>query len=139
MKRNILLISFTVWCLSLSAQEVVQMDKQLFLEKVYNYEVTPTPAYRGDKPAVIDLYADWCGPCRRVAPILQELAKRYAGKVNFYKVNVDQEKELAAYFRVSSIPLVLFIPLDGEPQSILGLSPQSKYVQFIEDYLLKQD
>ena len=113
------------------------MDKQLFLKKIYNYEVSPSPTYRGDRPAVIDLYADWCGPCRRVAPILQELAKQYAGKVDFYKVNVDKEKELAAYFQVSSIPLVIFIPTEGEPQSLLGLAPQSEYVKYIEDYLLK--
>lgn len=137
MKHNILLIAFTLIGLSLSAQEVVQMDKSLFLEKVYNYGVTPSPTYRGDKPAVIDLYADWCGPCRRVAPILQELAKQYAGKVDFYKVNVDQEKELATFFQVSSIPLVIFIPMEGEPKSILGLSPQSEYAQLIEEYLLK--
>lgn len=113
------------------------MDKQLFLEKIYNYEVSPSPTYRGDRPAVIDLYADWCGPCRRVAPILQELAKQYAGKVDFYKVNVDKEKELAAYFQVNSIPLVIFIPTKGEPQSLLGLAPKNEYVKYIEDYLLK--
>lgn len=137
MRHCILPFFFALLCTSLSAQEVVQMDKQLFLEKVYNYEVTPSPTYRGDRPAVIDLYADWCGPCRRVAPILQELAKQYAGKVDFYKVNVDEEKELAAYFQVSSIPLVIFIPTEGEPQSLLGLAPKSEYVKYIEDYLLK--
>ena len=75
--------------------EVIQMDKAMFLKEVFNYEKSKDWKYQGNKPAIIDLYADWCGPCRQVAPIMKELAKEYAGKIVIYKVNVDKQRELA--------------------------------------------
>ena len=85
--------------------EVVVMDKDMFLKDVFDYEKSKEWKYKGDKPAIIDLYADWCGPCRQTAPIMKELAKEYAGKIVIYKVNVDKQKELAALFNATSIPL----------------------------------
>ena len=80
--------------------EVVVMDKDMFLKDVFDYEKSKEWKYKGDKPAIIDLYADWCGPCRQTAPIMKELAKEYAGKIVIYKVNVDKQKELAALFNL---------------------------------------
>ena len=89
--------------------EVVVMNKEMFLKDVFDYEKSKKWKYKGDKPAIIDLYADWCGPCRQTAPIMKELAKEYAGKIIIYKVNVDRQKELAALFNATSIPLFVFI------------------------------
>ena len=96
--------------------EVVVMDKEMFLKDVFDYEKSKEWNYKGNKPAIIDLYADWCGPCRQTAPIMKELAKEYAGKIVIYKVNVDKQKELAALFNATSIPLFVFIPMKGDPQ-----------------------
>ena len=96
--------------------EVVVMNKEMFLKDVFDYEKSKKWKYKGDKPAIIDLYADWCGPCRQTAPIMKELAKEYAGKIIIYKVNVDRQKELAALFNATSIPLYEFIPMKGDPQ-----------------------
>lgn len=93
--------------------EVVVMDKEMFLKDVFDYEKSKEWNYKGNKPAIIDLYADWCGPCRQTAPIMKELAKEYAGKIVIYKVNVDKQKELAALFNATSIPLFVFIPMKG--------------------------
>lgn len=86
----------------------------MFLKDVFDYEKSKEWKYKGDKPAIIDLYADWCGPCRQTAPIMKELAKEYAGKITIYKVNVDKQKELAALFNATSIPLFVFIPMKGD-------------------------
>ena len=96
--------------------EVIVMNKEMFLKDVFDYEKSKEWKYKGDKPAIIDLYADWCGPCRQTAPIMKELAKEYAGKIVIYKVNVDKQKELAALFNATSIPLFVFIPMKGDPQ-----------------------
>lgn len=85
---------------------VIVMNKDMFIKEIFDYEKSKEWKYKGDKPAIIDLYADWCGPCRMTAPIMKELAKEYAGKIVIYKVNVDKEKELAALFNATSIPLL---------------------------------
>ena len=105
--------------------EVVVMDKDMFLKDVFDYEKSKEWKYKGDKPAIIDLYADWCGPCRQTAPIMKELAKEYAGKIVIYKVNVDKQKELAALFNATSIPLFVFIPMKGDPQLFRGAADKS--------------
>lgn len=97
--------------------EVIVMNKEMFIKDVFDYEKSEEWKYKGDKPAIIDLYADWCGPCRMTAPIMKSLAKEYDGKIVIYKVNVDKEKELAALFNATSIPLFVFIPMNGEPQA----------------------
>ena len=107
--------------------EVVVMDKEMFLKDVFDYEKSKEWKYKGDKPAIIDLYADWCGPCRQTAPIMKELAKEYAGKIVIYKVNVDKQKELAA----------LFIPMKGDPQLFRGAADKATYKKAIDEFLLK--
>jgi thioredoxin len=108
------------------------------LSKVWNFKSNPnTFEYKGKLPAVIDFYADWCGPCRRVAPIMEKMAEEYDGKLLVYKVNVDQEKELSAAFNVKSIPMVLFIPMEGQPMMQVGALPEEGYKQVIEEQLLK--
>jgi Thioredoxin domain-containing protein len=117
--------------------EVVVMDKEMFLKDVFDYEKSKEWKYKGDKPAIIDLYADWCGPCRQVAPLMKELAKEYAGKIVIYKVNVDKQKELAALFNATSIPLFVFIPMKGEPQLFRGAADKATYKKAIDEFLLK--
>ncbi len=114
------------------------MDKALFIEKVFDYENAQEWKYKGDRPAIIDLYADWCGPCKRVAPIMQELAKEYAGKIYIYKVNVDKERELAALFNATSIPLFVLIPIGEMPQLFSGAADKATYKKAIDEFLLKQ-
>ena len=118
--------------------EVIVMDKAMFIKDVFDYEKSQDWKYKGSKPAIIDLYADWCGPCRMVAPIMKELAKEYAGKIVIYKVNVDKEKELAAAFGIQSIPTFLFIPKEGQPQISMGALPREEFVKQIDTFLLKK-
>ncbi|MDR0893857.1 MAG: thioredoxin [Prevotellaceae bacterium] len=139
MKRLVLLTALIGATLFAAAQEVVIMNKSMFLKNVFDYEQSQEWKYKGDKPAIIDLYADWCGPCRMVAPIMKELAKEYSGKVAFYKVNVDKERELAALFNASSIPLFVFIPTGEMPQLFRGAADKATYQKVIEEFLLKEE
>ena len=121
------------------AGEVIVLNKADFLTKVFNYEKNPTKwTYEGDKPCIIDFYADWCGPCRRVAPVLKELAKRYKNDIVIYKINIDKERELAGTFGVTSIPTILFVPMKGEPQVSMGALPEESLVKMIEEVLLEK-
>jgi thioredoxin len=110
-----------------------------FLEKVWNFEENPQEwVYQGDVPCVIDFYADWCRPCKMVAPIMDDLAKEYDGKVKIYKIDVDKEKRLASVFQVRSIPAVLFSPLEGRPMMQAGALPKDQYIKIIEENLLTE-
>lgn len=109
------------------------LSKETFLEKVFDYENNDQWAFKGKKPAIIDFYADWCGPCKAVSPILEELDKEYQGLIDFYKIDTDQEQELAAMFGIRSIPTVLFIPVDDEPRIAVGAMPKEIYERAIED------
>ena len=111
-------------------QETTQEGNVIVMSKEWKY--------KGDKHAIIDLYADWCGPCRMTAPIMKELAKEYAGKIVIYKVNVDKEKELAALFNATSIPLFVFVPMQGEPQLFRGAADKATYKKAIDEFLLKK-
>ncbi|MDD3037513.1 thioredoxin domain-containing protein [Bacteroides sp.] len=117
--------------------EVIVMDKAMFIKDVFDFEKSKEWNYKGTKPAIIDLYADWCGPCRQTAPIMKELAKEYAGKIVIYKVNVDKQKELAALFNATSIPLFVFIPMKGDPQLFRGAADKATYKKAIDEFLLK--
>jgi thioredoxin 1 len=119
--------------------EVVAMNKALFISEVFDFEKSPEWKYIGNKPAIIDLYADWCPPCRAIAPIMKSLAKEYAGKIVIYKVNVDKEKELASFFQATSIPLVVYIPIKGEPQFFRGATDKAKYKKAIDEFLLRTE
>jgi len=107
-----------------------------FKEKVFNYEVNKEWNYIGDKPAIIDFYADWCGPCKMVAPVLEELSNEYDGKIQIYKIDTDKEQELASVFGIQSIPSILFIPKDGKPQMSLGAMPKESFKKAISEVLL---
>jgi len=111
------------------------LSKATFLEKVYNFEENKEWKFEGDKPAIIDFYADWCGPCKMVAPILEELSTEYEGKVDIYKVDTEKEQELAGAFGISSIPSILFIPKDGQPQMAQGALPKQSFKDAIKDVL----
>jgi len=114
------------------------LTKQTFLEKVFNYEANKDWKFEGDIPCIIDFYADWCQPCKMVAPILEELSDEYAGKINIYKVNTEVEQELAGAFGIRSIPSMLFCPAEGQPQMAVGALPKESLIQAINDVLLKK-
>lgn len=119
--------------------KTVNLTKADFLVKGANYEANPTEwKFLGDKPAVIDFYASWCGPCKMLAPVLEELADEYAGQVDIYKVNVEDEEELASLFGIRSVPSLLFIPVDGDPQMAQGALPKSSLQDAIDNVLLKK-
>jgi thioredoxin len=118
---------------------VVQLTKAMFLEKVYNYEKNPKEwVFEGDKPCVIDFYADWCRPCKMVAPIMAELAEKYKGQITIYKINTDQERELAQLFGINSIPTMYFCPADGKPQMTQGAMDKDTYEKIIAEVLLNK-
>lgn len=111
------------------------LTKETFLNKVFNYEQNQEWKFEGKLPCIIDFYADWCGPCKMVAPILEELSKEYDGKINIYKVNTEEEQELAGAFGIKSIPSMLFCPSDGQPQMAVGALPKDSLIQAIKDVL----
>jgi len=115
------------------------LTKQTFLEKVFNYEANKEWKFEGELPCIIDFYADWCGPCKQVAPILEELSDEFAGKINIYKVNTEVEQELAGAFGIKSIPSMLFCPGEGQPQMAVGALPKESLIQAINDVLLKKN
>ncbi len=145
MKKAILIaLVMMVTAMTANAQEkkteskVKHLTYNEFLKKVWDFERNPTTfEYKGKLPAVIDFYADWCGPCRRVAPIMEKMAEDYEGKLLVYKVNVSEEKDLAAVFQVRSIPMVLFIPVKGNPMKQVGALPESEYRETVEEFLIK--
>ena len=111
------------------------LTKQTFLEKVFNYEKNKDWMYEGKLPAIIDFYADWCGPCKMIAPVLEELSNEYAGKINIYKVDTEAEQELAAAFAIRSIPSMLFIPMSEQPQMANGALPKQELHKLIKEVL----
>ncbi len=118
--------------------KTVQMTKALFVANVFDFEKSPENwTYKGARPCVIDFYADWCRPCKMVAPLMEGFAATYQGKVDIYKVNIDQERELAQLFGIQSIPTVLFCPMEGKPQMSQGAMAKENYEQIINEFLLK--
>ncbi|MPL92497.1 Thioredoxin 1 [bioreactor metagenome] len=110
---------------------------ETFKEKVFNFDQNQDWKFEGKLPCIIDFYADWCGPCKMVAPILDELSKEYEGKINIYKVDTEAEQELSQIFGIRSIPSMLFCPADGQPQMAQGALPKHALKQAIEDVLLQ--
>ena len=111
------------------------LTKETFLAKVFDYENNKEWKYEGDKPALIDFYADWCGPCKMVAPVLEELAEEYGDKLNIYKIDTEAEQELAGVFGIKSIPSLLFVPAEGQPQMAMGALPKDTFEKAIKDVL----
>lgn len=133
-----------IWlCLSISlpllADDVVYMSTDAFRARVFDYKSEKEWVYKGDRPCVIDFYTTWCGPCKRLAPIMDELSQQYCDRVRFYKADTERERELAYVFGISSIPQVLYIPLEGKPLLLKGLYPKEEIVKIIEDFLLKSE
>ena len=112
------------------------LTKQAFIKKVFNYEKSKEWKFEGDIPCVIDFWAPWCGPCRAVGPVIDELSKEYAGKVNFHKINTDEEQELAGAFGIRSIPSLLFVPTKGQPKMAVGALPKESLKEAVEKELL---
>ena len=118
----------------------VYLTSSEFIKRVMDFEKNKTEwIYKGDKPAIIDFYADWCGPCKMVAPILEELSAEYHGKINIYKIDTEAEQELAGVFGIRSIPSMLFCPVDGQPQMAVGALPKDSLIKAIDDVLLKKN
>lgn len=116
--------------------KVIVLNSEQFRALVWDYKKNPdTWVFKGELPAVVDFYADWCRPCKLIAPIMDELAAEYKGKVNFYKVNTDLERELSAAFNIRSIPAVLFVPKAEKPQMSVGAQQKPAYVQAIQEVL----
>ena len=123
----------------LRADDVRYLTTAQFLERVFDYKNNKDWKFKGDKPCVIDFYTTWCGPCKRLAPIMEELSQTYCDQVVFYKVDTERERELAYLFGINSIPQVLYIPMEGKPMLLQGLYPKENIVQIIEEFLLKKE
>lgn len=111
------------------------LTTETFKKKIFNYEINKDWKFEGDLPCIVDFYADWCAPCRIVAPILEELADEYSGKLNVYKVNTEEQQELAGLFGIHSIPSLLFIPKDGQPQMAMGALPKDTFKKAFKEVL----
>lgn len=116
----------------------MNLTKDEFVKRVADIENNPqTWKFLGDKPALIDFYAPWCGPCKMLSPVLEEFAKEYSGRIDIYKVNVDDEEELASLFGIRSVPTLIFVPMNGNPQMAAGAMPKNQLVKAFEELLLK--
>ena len=111
------------------------LTKETFKSKVFDYENNKEWKFEGDKPCIVDFYADWCGPCKMVAPFLEDLSEVFTGKLDVYKVNTEEEQELAAVFGIRSIPSFLFVPVEGQPQMAMGALPKDTFVKAFKDVL----
>ena len=148
MKKTILILASILVVAAVYATEPqgkvtrkpIELTKATFLEKVFDYETNPEEwNYNGDKPAIVDFYANWCGPCRITSPILADLAAEYGDEIYVYKIDVDKEPELAGMFGARSIPMFLFIPMDETPQIGMGALPKKSFREVIDTFLLEKD
>lgn len=115
-----------------------ELNKNEFIQKVHNFEAnTQTWKFEGNRPCIVDFYASWCGPCKALSPVLEELAKEYEGRIDIYKVNVDKQSDIAAAFGIRSIPTLLFCPTDGQPGLSQGALPKNELKKIIDNNLLK--
>ena len=139
MKKIVILIIAIVIILPLFSEEIISKPEHLtlesFKEKVFDFENETEWNYKGEIPAIIDFYADWCAPCKQIAPIMEELAIEYDGKVKIYKIDTEDQKQLASIFGIRSIPSILFIPVGAQPQMSTGALPKENFVQMINEIL----
>lgn len=138
---TLMLLLFTLGAAASNEEEktmkATNITKQDFIDKVMDYKSNPSEwKYKGNKPAIIDFYASWCGPCRMLAPVLDEIAKEYDGKIYVYKVDTEAETELAQLFGIRSIPSILFVPMDGQPMMMQGALPKAELQKVIEEKLI---
>ena len=115
---------------------VVQLTNETFKKMVFNYDKSSEWKFEGNKPAIIDFYADWCPPCRQLSPLVEEIAKEYAGKIDVYKVDTDKETTLAQALGITNLPTLLFIPAKGKPQITMGALPKDSLIKAINEILL---
>ncbi|MBR6117644.1 MAG: thioredoxin fold domain-containing protein [Paludibacteraceae bacterium] len=138
-KISIILLLSMITSLSLWAEDVVYLTTAQFRQRIFDYKTDKEWTFKGDKPCVIDFYTTWCGPCKRLAPIMEELSQTYCDQVVFYKADTERERELAYVFGINSIPQVLYIPVEGKPMLLKGLYPKEEIVRIIEEFLLNNE
>jgi thioredoxin len=130
---GILVVIGLINIIKLEKKMTTLLDTKAFKEKIFDFTDGGDWKFAGDKPAIIDFYADWCGPCKTVAPILEQLSNEYEGKVDIYKVDTEAERELSAMFQIRSIPSMLFIPKEGQPQMAVGALPKASIESAMKD------
>ena len=137
--KGIILIGMMLLCMVNPArsEDVIYITTEQFKARIFDYKNEKDWKYQGDKPCIIDFYTTWCGPCKRLAPIMEELSQTYCDQVIFYKADTERERELAYVFGINSIPQVLYIPKEGKPMLLKGLYPKEEIVKIIEEFLLK--
>jgi len=119
------------------SEGVRYLDTETFRAEVFDYKCHKDWVFEGDKPCVIDFYTTWCGPCKRLAPIMEELSAEYGDKIVFYKVDTEREQELSYVFNINSIPQVLYVPMEGKPMLLKGLYAKEEIVKIINDFLIE--
>ena len=140
MKRSILVsILCAFMALPLAAEDVQYITQDQFRDRIFDYKRELDWKFKGDMPCIVDFYTTWCGPCKRLAPIMEELSQTYCDQVKFYKVDTERERELAYVFGIQSIPQVLYIPMEGKPVLLKGLYPKEEIIKIIDDLLLKKE
>lgn len=140
MKRSILVsILCAFMALPLVAEDVQYITQDQFRDRIYDYKRELDWNFKGDMPCIVDFYTTWCGPCKRLAPIMEELSQTYCDQVKFYKVDTERERELAYVFGIQSIPQVLYIPMEGKPVLLKGLYPKEEIIKIIDDLLLNKE
>lgn len=118
---------------------MTHLDLDTFKEKVFNFEANEEWKFEGDKPCIIDFYADWCGPCKALTPTLEKLSEEYDGEVDIYKIDTEEQRDLAGMFGIKSIPSILFVPVDGQPQMAQGALPEKQLKELIDKVLLAEE
>lgn len=136
MKKGYVLVFLLAVIAATMQGEVKYITQDSFCRTIVNYRVDSTWNFLGNKPVVIDFYTTWCGPCKRLAPIMDELSETYKDRVLFYKADTERERELAYIFQINSIPQVLYIPTSGQPILLKGLYPKEKIIEIIDEFLL---
>lgn len=144
MKKIFIILAVAILSIGISyannnGEKIVHLTKAEFLKKVMDYENNVNEwKYLGDKPAIIDFYADWCGPCKKLSPILEEIAAEYEGEVIIYKVNVDNERDIATAFGIRSLPTLFFVPKQGNPSVVEGFLPKEELYKAMNATILKK-
>ena len=138
-KRILIAVLGALMALPMMADDVIYLTTAEFKTRIFDYTKEKEWKYKGNKPCVIDFYTTWCGPCKRLAPIMEEMSQKYCDQVVFYKADTERERELAHVFGISSIPQVLYIPTSGKPMLLKGLYPKEEIIKIIDDFLLKTE
>jgi thioredoxin len=125
--------------LPLAAEDVQYITQDQFRDRIFDYKRELDWNFKGDMPCIVDFYTTWCGPCKRLAPIMEELSQTYCDQVKFYKVDTERERELAYVFGIQSIPQVLYIPMEGKPVLLKGLYPKEEIIKIIDELLLNKE